>query len=194
MRTKPFNAHAFKLLLQTLKSKFPNLDFRTENGAIELASQITFIDRGKVTYDDTEFSISIKTLRRYLGFQCYGSEERRYTPEFICLDLLSRVCGFKNWDQFQNESEFKMVTNILPYEQKQDYWNKGIWYADSANIGDVMYFGNEYKYVAFQKKKFGLELFDFKNIPCFSTFTWHEIEGVEVIGNENQEISIRLIY
>ena len=87
-----------------------------------------------------------------------------------------------------------MVTNILPYEQKQDYWNKGIWYADSANIGDVMYFGNEYKYVAFQKKKFGLELFDFKNIPCFSTFTWHEIEGVEVIGNENQEISIRLIY
>ena len=107
---------------------------------------------------------------------------------------MATACDFKNWDQFQEESKFKIVTNVLPYEQKQEYWSNGIWYADSAKVGDVVYFGNEYKYIAIQKKITGLELFDFKNISCFSTFTWHEIEGVEVIKNENQEISIRLIY
>ena len=190
-QSKIIDAHLLKQLFEDVQKRFSNLNFSKRKDYEELEVKITAI-----YYSPThkKSAISSKTLLKYWGIDKYGVKGRRYTPDSDYLSILAEVCGTKNWDQFKKEVGFKIVTNVLPYERKQKYWDNGIWLADSAKIGDVVYFGNENKYIAFQKKKFGLELFDFKNIPCFTTFSWHEIEGVEVIKNENQEISIRIIY
>lgn len=190
-QSSPIDAHLLKQLFEAVQERNSDLNFNYRKDYWELEERITAVYYG-ISHKGS--ALSSKILLEYWGIDKYGVNGRRYTPDINYLSILARVCGFKNWDKFQRESKFKYVTNVLPYERKQKYWDNGIWYADSARVGDVVYFGNHHKYIAFQKKKFGLELFDFKNIPCFSTFTWHEIEGVEVIRNENQEIGIRLIY
>lgn len=192
MRTYPFNAHAFKLLLQTIQLKYKELEFKTEKDFIELAHLITKHEREIDVYDDNEFSIKVVTLRRYWGFHKYGSRVRRYSPNELLLVVLARVCGFKSWSNFEHQARNQQVTNILPYERKLDY-QSGIWYQKHSVVGDRLYFGNVNKYIAIEHTKFGLELFDFKNVP-FSTFTWLEIKGVEVYTQKNQEMKIRLIY
>lgn len=190
-QSKTIDAHLLKQLFEAVQELNNDLNFSMRKDYEDLEERITAIYYSP-TYKGS--AISNKTLLKYWGIDKYGVADRRYTPDSNYLSILAGICGFKNWDKFQKEVGFKIVTNVLPYERKQRYWDNGIWHADSANLGDVVYFGNEHKYIAFQKKKFGLELFDFKNIPCFATFIWHEIEGVEVIKNENQGTSIRLIY
>ena len=193
MKTSAYNAHSFKLLLQAVQLKFNNLGFKTEKDFIELAHLITKQERGLDTYDDDEFSIKVVTLRRYWGFHKYGSKYRRYTPDELLLDVLARSCGFKNWIKFEQSVKNQPVTNILPYERKLHYLNTRIWFRNQSKVGDIIYLGDENKYIAVEQTIYGLELFDFKNVP-FATFTWLEVEGIEVIAQKNQEIKIRLIY
>ena len=183
-QSKMINAHLLKQLFEVVQELNRDLNFNKRKDYEELEERITTIYYGP---SHKKSALSNKILLEYWGIDQYGANGRRYTPDIDYLSILAKFCGFKNWNHFEKESGFKLVSNVLPYEQEWrkriSYWKNGIWYADSAKLGDVMYFGNEHKYIAFQKKKYGLELFDFKNISCFSTFTWHEIEGVEVIKN-----------
>lgn len=187
----PINAHVLKQLFEAVQMQNNDLNFNNREDFKELEIRISEFRFG-ISYKGA--AITDKALLKYWGIDKYGIAGRRYTPNSIYLDVLADFCGYKNWNQFQKQSGFKIVNNVLSYEQKQTYFNEGIWYVDSAKTGDVIYFGDKYKYIAFQKTKFGLELFDFKNIHCFTTFTMNEIEGIEVIKKENQEISIRFIY
>lgn len=193
MTTHSFNAHAFKFLLESIQLKFSDLEFKSEKDFIELAHRITKIERNIDTYDDSYFSVKVVTLRRYWGYHKYGSPYRRYTPNEIILDILARICNFGNWKRFQEEVIDSKVSIVLPYESKIDYQSNGIWYREKSKVGDIFYLGDENKYIAIENTKFGIEMFDFKNVP-FNSFIWLEIEGVEVIKKENQEINIRFIY
>lgn len=197
MKKKPeslsIDMQSVKVLLQEVQKKMPQfnpLDGKSRNEAARLIT----LANGRNTGEPTEFFVSPTTLKRYWGCSKYGTRNKRYTPSTFILERLAVFCGFRNWTEFQKTNHSKTVEIILPYEEKLHFVDDGYWDANSATIGDVIYFGSPQKYIALERKIHEFELIDFKNIQCFTTFVSMDIQGIEVYKQPNKLPNIKILY
>ena len=116
------NAHVLKQLFEAVQMQNNDLNFNNREDFKELEIRISEFRFG-ISYKGA--AITDKALLKYWGIDKYGIAGRRYTPNSIYLDVLADFCGYKNWNQFQKQSGFKIVNNVLSYEQKQTYFNEG---------------------------------------------------------------------
>lgn len=190
------NLNAVKLLFQKVEEKiYPPNELKRYIHFRELARKISSsVFPNKDFEFEEDMLIQPKTLQRYWGKLPYGNKNRRYTPNTMSLDRLAEFCGYRNWNDFANKHNGEYVTNILPYEKNIKYITQGIIDVDTIPNGDVMYFGNEMKYIALLRKSNDVQLIDYKNIWAFQSFVFMVINGIEVIPNHIDYPDIRIIY
>lgn len=133
----PINAHVLKQLFEAVQMQNYDLNFNNREDFKELEIRISGFRFG-ISYKGA--AITDKALLKYWGIDKYGIAGRRYTPNSIYLDVLSDFCGYKNWNQFQKQSGFKIVNNVLPYEQKKRISMKeyGMWILQKQGMSYIL--------------------------------------------------------